>query len=307
MSRLLPTPLFVPLLLLALPAYGQVPESIGVRAAGLGGAFTAVADDATATWWNPAGLATGALLNTVVEADRQPSAGSTSGGISAAFPALGLSYYRLTVSEIAAPSATTADQAPVRQDQRAADVRLRSVTLSQFGVTAGQSLTDHVVVASTVKLLRAQGDTHPDADIGVLTVFGVTRIGLTLRNATRPVFGSGSDSVTLRRQVRGGVAFVKPIGGSGGSVTIAGDGDLTVRPTLSRNERRVAVGAEVWTAGRKLAVRTGLSGSTLGDVRLAPSAGASVAIRRFVYADIAATAGSDEARRGWNAGLRVTF
>ena len=34
---------------------------------GMGGAFVAVADDATATWWNPAGLASGAYLNAIIE------------------------------------------------------------------------------------------------------------------------------------------------------------------------------------------------------------------------------------------------
>ena len=29
---------------------------VGARARGMGGAFVAVADDASATWWNPAGL-----------------------------------------------------------------------------------------------------------------------------------------------------------------------------------------------------------------------------------------------------------
>jgi hypothetical protein len=37
-------------------ASAQSFEAVGPRARGLGGAFTAVADDATATWWNPAGL-----------------------------------------------------------------------------------------------------------------------------------------------------------------------------------------------------------------------------------------------------------
>src|SRR5262245_24111972 len=34
-------------------------ESVGERALGMGGAFVAVADDATATYWNPAGLVGG--------------------------------------------------------------------------------------------------------------------------------------------------------------------------------------------------------------------------------------------------------
>jgi len=40
------------------PAGAQVPveTSGGTRALGMGGAFSAVADDATAAWWNPAGL-----------------------------------------------------------------------------------------------------------------------------------------------------------------------------------------------------------------------------------------------------------
>src|SRR5258705_16849 len=32
-------------------------QPVGARALGMGGAFTAVADDATAPWWNPAGMA----------------------------------------------------------------------------------------------------------------------------------------------------------------------------------------------------------------------------------------------------------
>ena len=47
------------------PAAAQMYEAVGTRAQGMGGAFVAVADDATATWWNPAGLATGASLSFV--------------------------------------------------------------------------------------------------------------------------------------------------------------------------------------------------------------------------------------------------
>ena len=50
-------------------------ESVGIRAQGMGGAFVAVADDATATWWNPAGLASGAYFNAFLERDhlQEPS------------------------------------------------------------------------------------------------------------------------------------------------------------------------------------------------------------------------------------------
>src|SRR5258706_518645 len=88
-----------------LAARAQRYEDIGVRAQGMAGAFVAVADDATATWWNPAGLATGAFFSGVLEYDslREPRKGgdpagaplpdrSHAGGVAVAFPALGLSY-----------------------------------------------------------------------------------------------------------------------------------------------------------------------------------------------------------------------
>src|ERR1044072_9322754 len=49
------------------PARAQLFESVGIRAQGMAGAFVAVADDATASWWNPAGLGTGAYFSTVIE------------------------------------------------------------------------------------------------------------------------------------------------------------------------------------------------------------------------------------------------
>src|SRR6187402_1536034 len=66
-------------------------QAVGVRAAGMGGAFTAVADDASAVFWNPAGFASGSFFSLVADAnilDRR------SGGLVAlGTPPLGLSYY----------------------------------------------------------------------------------------------------------------------------------------------------------------------------------------------------------------------
>src|SRR3954454_12123400 len=94
-------------LFVAAPLAAQPVDSIGVRAQGMGGAFTAVADDATATWWNPAGLAGGAYFNAILEFDRPRTPPDQAvQGLSIAFPALGLSYYRLPVSQIR-PSTST--------------------------------------------------------------------------------------------------------------------------------------------------------------------------------------------------------
>src|SRR3954454_20833533 len=58
-------------LALAQPAAAQLYESVGTRAKGMGGAFVAVADDATATWWNPAGIVTGAALSALYERGKE--------------------------------------------------------------------------------------------------------------------------------------------------------------------------------------------------------------------------------------------
>ena len=51
----------------ARPAVAQTFEVVGTRAAGMGGAFVAVADDASATYWNPAGLALGRVFSAVLD------------------------------------------------------------------------------------------------------------------------------------------------------------------------------------------------------------------------------------------------
>src|SRR5262249_48359781 len=111
-------------------ADAQTSDAIGIRAQGMGGAFTAVADDATATWWNPAGLAAGPYANVILEYGRPRDEEASHRGFAFAFPALGLSYYRLSVSEIRPISSTGASTAG-RQGPGTGVVR--SLELSQFG------------------------------------------------------------------------------------------------------------------------------------------------------------------------------
>src|SRR5436189_1383858 len=155
-------------------ARGQTMDVVGVRAQGMGGAFTAVADDATATWWNPAGLAGGSYFSSVLEYGHLPNPTDAAvKGVSIAFPALGLSYYRLPISEMR-PSGSTGQGAAIRQDQG---------TLSELGVTVGQSLGNHFVFGSTLKVMTA-GQTHAGLDLGAMVTFGLARIGLSVRNVT---------------------------------------------------------------------------------------------------------------------------
>lgn len=309
----------------------------------MAGAFTAVADDASATWWNPAGMAGGASLSAIFEvsASREPrSERDTSGqlvparradagGFAVAFPALGLSYYRLRVSEVQPPASTDA-AAAIRQDQGTAEVRLRSLALSQFGATVGQSLGDHFVVGSTLKLVRGslgtavrasgvasldeaadlegETETHTGLDVGAMATIGAARFGVMVRNVREMTFGSGPDAVTLRRQARAGVAFSSGRRGVIGSATVAVDADLTTTTaTATGDERHLAAGVEAWTPKRQLGLRGGVSTNTIGARRTSLSGGVSALLRSRTYLDAEATGGPDESRHGWSVGLRVTF
>jgi hypothetical protein len=302
-----------------LTAHAQRFEEIGVRAQGMAGAFVAVADDATATWWNPAGLATGAFFNGVVEYDRlqEPRQGgdpagapapgwrSHAGGVAVAFPALGLSYYRLNISEIRPPTSTAAGP-PGRQDQ-GVGLGVSSLEINQFGASVGQSLGDHLVIASTLKLLRAQSETHGDLDVGAMAMFGAARFGLAVKNVTAPEVGSGAAAVVLARQARAGVSLTYAGLGRTDNVIVALDADLTSARTPVGDERHVSGGIEAWMLQRRIGLRGGLSANSAGDARPVVAGGASVALLSAVYIDGEVTLGKDEARRGWGLGLRVTF
>src|SRR5918993_1218068 len=85
------------------PVAAQGGERVGTRAEGMGGAFVGVADDASAVYWNPAGLAGGSYFSLVIDGntseaipDGLSNASARSGWLLAlSTPALGLSYTRL--------------------------------------------------------------------------------------------------------------------------------------------------------------------------------------------------------------------
>jgi hypothetical protein len=286
-------------LVLAAPAQAQTTDVIGTRAQGMGGAFTAVADDATAWWWNPAGLAAGPFLNGLIEFGRPDT--STPGsvrGVSVAYPALGFTYYRLPLRQIRL-SASTESSAIIRQDDEAA--------MTVYGATVGQSFGNHLVVGTTLKVLRAD-DTNVAFDIGVMTSFGVVRAGVTMRDLTEPSFGSGATAFTLDRSARLGVALTSGKRAAIGSATLSFDADLTTtHDPLLGDDRRVAVGAEAWSQGNRVGLRGGVSSNRAADQGVAVSGGLSFAIRSGSFVDAYVVGGGDTVRHGWGFALRVTF
>jgi len=284
-------------------AFAQRFDDVGVRAQGMAGAFVAVADDASATWWNPAGLATGL---TFVDASVQVADGGLR-GVAMAFPSLGLSYYRLKISQIQ-PFASTAADASGRQDNGAAGSGLSTdAGLSQFGATVGQSINPHLVVATTVKLVSAQGDTQADLDVGAMAVFGVMRLGVTVRDVREPTFGSGSTALTLARRARAGAAVIAPALGPFDRLVFSVDADLVTAATDGRDEREVAGGVEAWWLGRRVGLRGGAGANTVAGGGSFGALGVTVVPYPRMNLEAALTRGADSTRDQWSLGLRLTF
>ena len=316
-------------------------DQVGTRAKGMGGAFVAVADDATATWWNPAGVPNSFVVDAVLDfqtsgfTDNGPvppgkSPGTRNGvaGFAFCFPAVGLSYYRVRQTGIEPATAATL---PGRQDPATGPLA-RSLLTEQVGVSLVQSLGDSLVVGATLRVVHggvstapgvpgdvdagldaaaeADGPTRTTGDVDVGAVLHVKRLRLALaaRNLAAPDFPA-SDGISWRidRVVRVGMAVVDGHGAGRQDWTVSADADLTRESTPFGDRRDVAFGAERWIAHRRVGVRGGLRVSTVDDARTAVSGGASVGLISGVWVEAQATGGADRTTRGWGIDAHVMF
>ena len=273
----------------ALPVCAQPEPPVGVRAAGMAGAFTAVADDASAVVWNPAGLASGSFFSLVLDHNSVDQGSGTL--LALGTPPLGLSYYRTSL-------------------EAGSDPR-RSLTLHHAGVTVLQSLTERFVVGGTLKLVHGDVSTGGasistnrfDTDLGFVAKGSLGRIGLSVRNLTAPEFDTPEGGTArLDRRVRAGVA----VNISARSL-VAADFDLTTADTPRGEWREAAIGGEA-NPVKLVWVRGGVRWNT-ADGPSAPvgSVGASVAVYGSTLADVQVSFGSEDGNRGWGAGLRFVF
>lgn len=306
-------------------ADAQAIETVGVRALGMGGAFVAVANDSTATWWNPAGLAAGPFVDVTVTGGRAPDGGSsgsgtraTTWGVAVATPALGATYYRLRITDIDPVGPIVAAEAG-RQEGRVG-VLPESLEFGQFGASLVHSIFPRLHAGATLKLVRATTEgmsaaagpgAQFDVDIGLLGIVGPVRIGVVARQLFEPVLWSDPVSGTdlrLGRQVRVGVAFDGDLLGVDRSrpFVVSLDADTLSYDTIGGPRRTVAAGVERWIWRRRLGLRGGARVNTTGTHDRAASVGGSVAIAKGVLAEVHATAGA-RAERGWGIAARATF
>jgi hypothetical protein len=323
----------------------QVSETVGTRALGMAGAFVAVADDATATFWNPAGLATGPAFdlsvgNQEIETLDPGKRGVGEGSFMMAVgtPPLGLAYYRIrTVSAISL-------DAPDLDDAQLQQSALTSLTTHHFGATFVQSLASFLAVGTTLKIVRGtvalgsgpggsiaraldlatdldgRAKTKIDLDAGLMAVFGAWRAGVVGRNLREPEFEASDQgdrpftgTAKLSRQFRAGVAYAprsRPRG-TNGPMTLAADVDLRAIETPFGDRRELAVGGERWWWAGRIGARAGIRLNTLRGQFTSQdpvvAVGMSISPRASSLVEAQITRGRNELEKGWGISARVTF
>jgi hypothetical protein len=273
---------------------------VGERAQGMAGAFVAVADDASAVYWNPAGL--GWPVGSIFDA--QFGVAEETIFFAAALPSLGLSYYRL-------PTVSASER---RQNEGSGKVPIRSISTSNVGVTINQTVVNGLVIGSTVRLVRGGfedrvGRTTIDIDAGAMLSVKAFRAGLTARNLRQPSFEDEFGSFSLDRQVRIGVALVPRSLPTGvhGPLTLAFDADLTRNSGLAGDHRDASVGAEYWLGQGRIGARAGLRWSTLDGRDHGVSGGLTGQLPHSVFVEGHLTKDKDSTETQWGFGARITF
>jgi len=302
----------------------------------MGGAFVGVATDSSATWWNPAALATGPFLDLTLGwqvstvAGDLPAERDHAAWIAIASPPVGFSYYRFRVAQAAGPTG----QPRAYREEEGAAVPLRAISAGQLGVTLVHSLLDGVHVGTTLKYVRATptlgagpatrsasdlldtgddlsgGEAHNwfDLDVGVMAVAGAFRVGGVVRNVREPDVDTGEDApFRIPRQVRAGVAFDAERAASAIPLIVSIDADLQEYEVGTGERRVVALGAERWFRQRRVGVRGGGRFNTVGRQDRAATGGISVAVRSGLFVEAHAVRGGRDDERGWGVSGRVSF
>ena len=271
-------------------------EQAGVRAQGMAGAFVAVADDASAVWWNPAGLASGPFFNLVLERQQQTDPDDTITAVSLAALPLGVAYQHVRYAPVPAAAESNGRQTSGN------GASIGPLVTHEAGVTLLHSVTANFVVGSTVKFIRGVIDdratNQADLDLGVHYRAGHVQAGVVGRNLAEPSFKfAGPGELTLDRQVRGGLAWVA------NSVTVAADLDLT-EPRGTRTGRRLAFGAE--KRSQRWALRGGVRVKTTDAADPWGALGASYAVKPGVWID-GFWGDGEHAGARWGVSGRLTY
>ena len=180
------------ILLITIAAYGEnytgdfLTNGIGARSLGLGGAYVGIADDATATYWNPAGIA-GVANNyqvCMMHAARRSGLGAFNyvSGIGKVFPSLslGVSWIRAGIDDIPIYYEVPAFDPSISADQRKnnAKFRPRDSDFNPSGYLNDSENAFVLTLATKVAVSQSWWDNFGKDSIPPEFLFGVNAKGI---------------------------------------------------------------------------------------------------------------------------------
>jgi hypothetical protein len=206
---------------------------VGARALGMGGAFSAVADDVTAVYWNPAGLAAleqnevsfmhayafGGLANydTIFGCYRVGKYGTFGGGL-----------LRLGIQDIPITEWDDADA----EDRRPVVKREVNWSDNGFFVSYGRPVWSSINIGANFVFIR-QGTADVGTslgqviDLGVLAgPYGPFKFGAHAQNIVGRIKWSTGTTETIPFNLRFGVSYSRLITTADSELTVALDGDV---------------------------------------------------------------------------------
>ncbi len=289
----------------------------GTKAAAMGGAFTAVANDATAFYWNPAGYAFGPAAHAGFhwgESRRNRGEGNTLGDEAAGF-SLGLTFMgvagtfskesssRLEDDVLSSRGLETFDfsvsilqSLPIDDLVIAGNVHyLRRESHDLFEAKASLSPGEQTPSAIRNRVLATEGDVSSTASVDLGALYQPhewLRLGLMWRRLFEPAFRLPSgEEIVLPRHGRAGVAFFLPR-----ATTLSFDFDLSSQGSVDEDWRELSLGVDKRLFDDALSLRAGLRAETGSGRGARPAFSAGLGLRiRFVVVELAYQ-GSSEMR-----------
>ncbi len=251
----------------------------GSKAAAMSGAFTAVANDTTAFYWNPAGYAFGPAAHGGVqwgEAEMDRGDGATFDGEAAGF-SLGVTFmgvagtfFEESASNVAADalssrgletfdlSVSILQSLPVDDLVIAGNVHyLRGEAHQLLEPLLSLSPEERTPKAVRERVLATEGETSSEASLDLGALYQPNdwlRLGLMWRRLFEPSFSLPSgEELVLPRHGRAGVAFFLPR-----ATTVAFDFDLTSQGGFDETWRELSLGLDKRFFEDALSLRAGL-------------------------------------------------
>ncbi|MBN1997932.1 PorV/PorQ family protein [candidate division KSB1 bacterium] len=177
-------------------ALGFLNIDVGSRAVGMGGAYVSIANDATAMFWNPAGIAKSDKMEAVFH-HSDWIADINFNYIAAVLPIAGIGNFGINATALSMP-----DMERTTLDSPEGTGEMFSAGSMAFGVAFGRSLTDRFSIGFNVKYVN-ESIYHSSTDgfafdVGTqfTTQFSGLKIGMSITNYGPKVSMAGRDMLT---------------------------------------------------------------------------------------------------------------